>query len=92
MDIKNYFIDQPSLIDINVPEKKKFTVCGDIHGQYYDLMNIFDLNGIPSKENPYLFNGDFVDRGSFSVECIFVLFGFKLLYKDHFYMSRGMYG
>ena len=52
-------------------------------------MNIFELNGLPSEENPYLFNGDFVDRGSFSVECIFVLFGFKLLYPKHFFMSRG---
>lgn len=36
-----------------------------------------------------LFNGDFVDRGSFSVECIFVLFGFKLLYPESFFMARG---
>ena len=52
-------------------------------------MNIFELNGVPSEDNPYLFNGDFVDRGSFSVECIFVLFSFKLLYPNHFFMSRG---
>ncbi|KAI5642835.1 calcineurin-like phosphoesterase domain-containing protein [Phthorimaea operculella] len=52
-------------------------------------MNIFKLNGLPSETNPYLFNGDFVDRGSFSVECIFTLFSFKLLFPDHFYMSRG---
>jgi len=36
-----------------------------------------------------LFNGDFVDRGSFSVECILTLFSFKLLYPNHFFMSRG---
>lgn len=80
---------QPSLVDIKF--ENKFTVCGDIHGQFYDLMNIFEKNGLPSETNPYLFNGDFVDRGSFSVECIFTLFGFKLLYPNHFFMSRGKF-
>ncbi|XP_031629038.1 serine/threonine-protein phosphatase 5 [Contarinia nasturtii] len=88
-DIDAYFRKQPSLVDIAVPDNSKFTVCGDIHGQFYDLMNIFKINGFPSPENPYLFNGDFVDRGSFSVECIFTLFGFKLLYPDYFFLSRG---
>lgn len=41
-------------------------------------MNIFELNGMPSADNPYLFNGDFVDRGSFSVETIFTLFAIKV--------------
>lgn len=89
LDVKSWFMAQPSLVDITIPSEKKFTICGDIHGQYYDLLNIFKLNGLPSETNPYLFNGDFVDRGSFSVECIFTLFGFKLLYPNHFFMSRG---
>lgn len=89
LDVKQLFMAQPSLVEITVGENEKFTVCGDIHGQYYDLLNIFELNGLPSETNPYLFNGDFVDRGSFSVECIFTLFGFKLLYPNHFFMSRG---
>lgn len=88
-DIDLYLRKQPSLVDINIPEQSKFTICGDIHGQFYDLMNIFKINGLPSETNPYLFNGDFVDRGSFSVECIFTLFGFKLLFPNHFYLSRG---
>ncbi|XP_043256603.1 serine/threonine-protein phosphatase 5 [Colletes gigas] len=89
LDIKTLFMAQPSLVDITIPEDSKFVICGDIHGQYYDLLNIFELNGLPSETNPYLFNGDFVDRGSFSVECIFTLFGFKLLYPNHFFMARG---
>lgn len=89
MDIKALFMTQDSLVHITVEDEAKFTVCGDIHGQFYDLMNIFQLNGLPSPDNPYLFNGDFVDRGSFSVECIFTLFGFKLLYPNHFFMARG---
>uniref|UniRef100_A0A915MQJ0 protein-serine/threonine phosphatase n=1 Tax=Meloidogyne javanica TaxID=6303 RepID=A0A915MQJ0_MELJA len=87
--VREYLIKLPSLVDIKVPPKHKFTICGDIHGQFYDLCNIFEINGLPSEQNPYLFNGDFVDRGSFSVEAIFTLFGFKLLLPNHFYMSRG---
>lgn len=45
---------QPSMIEVPIPDESKFTVCGDIHGQFYDLMNIFKLNGLPSTENPYV--------------------------------------
>ncbi len=86
---KEYFESRPSLEDVVIPEHSKITVCGDIHGQYYDLLNIFDMNGLPSPSNMYLFNGDFVDRGSFSVECIVALFAFKLLYPTGMYLSRG---
>ncbi|CAL4896204.1 unnamed protein product [Urochloa decumbens] len=79
----------PSLVDVDVPIGGHFTVCGDVHGQYYDLINIFELNGLPSEENPYLFNGDFVDRGSFSVEVILTLFAFKCLYPKAMYLARG---
>lgn len=89
LKMKQLFEKLPTLVDINVPDASKFTICGDIHGQFYDLLNIFKMNGRPSDKNPYLFNGDFVDRGSFSVECILTLFGYKLLYPEHFYMSRG---
>ncbi|OIV92245.1 hypothetical protein TanjilG_00263 [Lupinus angustifolius] len=79
----------PSLVDINVPDGKHFTVCGDVHGQFYDLLNIFELNGLPSEENPYLFNGDFVDRGSFSLEVILTLFAFKCMSPSAIYLARG---
>ncbi|KAK3140499.1 hypothetical protein QOZ80_5AG0401860 [Eleusine coracana subsp. coracana] len=79
----------PSLVDVNVPTGSRITVCGDVHGQYFDLLNIFELNGLPSEENPYLFNGDFVDRGSFSVEVILTLFAFKCLYPNAMYLARG---
>ncbi|VDP03031.1 unnamed protein product [Soboliphyme baturini] len=84
-----YFKTVPSLVEIDLPKGSRLTVCGDVHGQYYDLLNIFHLNGYPSENNPYLFNGDFVDRGSFSVETIFTLLGYKLLYPNHFFMTRG---
>ncbi|XP_062498876.1 serine/threonine-protein phosphatase 5-like, partial [Corticium candelabrum] len=87
--VEECFRSMSTLEEIEVPDGSKFNVCGDIHGQFYDLLNIFELNGRPSPENPYLFNGDFVDRGSFSVEVILTLFGYKMLYPEHFFMSRG---
>jgi len=83
--LKAYTTVQP----ITVPETGEFTVCGDVHGQYYDLLNIWTINGNPSETNPYLFNGDFVDRGSFSIEVMFALFAWKLCYPEHLFMSRG---
>lgn len=79
----------PSLVDIPFKNGSKFTVCGDTHGQFYDLLNIFELNGFPSEENPYLFNGDYVDRGSFSIEVVMTLLALKVLYPNHFFMTRG---
>ncbi|KAB0398599.1 hypothetical protein E2I00_009953, partial [Balaenoptera physalus] len=138
------------------PRARAEAFCGGApRGSFYDLLNIFELNGLPSDTNPYvsflgragpspapppgrgwrpyyhpeaqrgqaagpdphseerrkprcpkpcwhsrpqgsaersrgqIFNGDFVDRGSFSVEVILTLFGFKLLYPDHFHLLRG---
>jgi serine/threonine-protein phosphatase 5 len=64
-------------------------VCGDTHGQYYDLLRIFEMNGLPSIDNPYLFNGDFVDRGSFSVEVIVTLMAWKVLDPQCMHLTRG---
>eukprot|EP00197_Chlamydomonas_leiostraca_P003143 CAMPEP_0202869786 /NCGR_PEP_ID=MMETSP1391-20130828/13229_1 /ASSEMBLY_ACC=CAM_ASM_000867 /TAXON_ID=1034604 /ORGANISM="Chlamydomonas leiostraca, Strain SAG 11-49" /LENGTH=507 /DNA_ID=CAMNT_0049550165 /DNA_START=71 /DNA_END=1594 /DNA_ORIENTATION=+ len=83
------FKAMPSLVDIAVPEDKHFTVCGDVHGQFFDLTRIWELNGLPSPENPYLFNGDFVDRGSFSLEVMLSLLAFKVLYPDSMWLARG---
>ena len=52
-------------------------------------MNIFETNGFPSKSNPYLFNGDFVDRGSFGLEVVLTYFLFKLSCVESISLSRG---
>ena len=96
---KHYYENIASLLEIPIPTigpnaddptiLPRLTVCGDTHGQYYDVMNIFELNGLPSKNNPYLFNGDFVDRGSFSVEVILTFLLFKMSDPDCIHLHRG---
>ncbi|KAG8457641.1 hypothetical protein KFE25_002305 [Diacronema lutheri] len=79
----------PSVFDVPIPPGGTFSVCGDTHGQFYDLLNIFTINGWPSPENPYLFNGDYVDRGSFSFEVVLTMLAMKCLLPDHFHLTRG---
>lgn len=81
--------DQPSLVDVEVEDDIDITICGDTHGQYYDLLTIFEKNGNPSETNPYLFNGDFVDRGSFSVEVTLLLVAWKIAFPNHMHLTRG---
>lgn len=52
-------------------------------------MNIFKVNGIPAINNKYLFNGDFVDRGSFSVECMLTLLAWKACNHNFLHLTRG---
>ncbi|TYZ62550.1 hypothetical protein PybrP1_009670 [[Pythium] brassicae (nom. inval.)] len=89
--MKRAFASLPSLLCVALPATvdAHLTVCGDTHGQFYDVCNIFALNGLPSETNPYLFNGDFVDRGSFSFEVVLTLFAMKLVFPDHVHLLRG---
>ncbi|XP_069369347.1 serine/threonine-protein phosphatase with EF-hands 2 isoform X2 [Paralichthys olivaceus] len=68
---------------------KEITICGDLHGHLEDLLLIFYKNGLPSSEKPYVFNGDFVDRGKNSLEILLILFGFLLVYPNDVHLNRG---
>ncbi|KAI9020266.1 Metallo-dependent phosphatase-like protein [Phycomyces nitens] len=78
------FVRQPSLIELHSPVK----IMGDIHGQFHDLIRLFDMGGYPPDSN-YLFLGDYVDRGKQSLETILLLFCYKIKFPENFFLLRG---
>ncbi|KAL9614269.1 MAG: hypothetical protein Q9167_001225 [Letrouitia subvulpina] len=81
---RELFLNQPALLELSAPVK----IVGDIHGQYTDLIRLFEMCGFPPNAN-YLFLGDYVDRGKQSLETILLLFCYKLKFPENFFMLRG---
>ncbi|KAI0015872.1 Metallo-dependent phosphatase-like protein [Xylariomycetidae sp. FL0641] len=78
------FLSQPALLELDAPVK----IVGDVHGQYTDLIRMFEMCGFPPSSN-FLFLGDYVDRGKQSLETILLLLCYKLKYPENFFLLRG---
>lgn len=78
------FLSQPALLELDAPVK----IVGDVHGQYTDLIRMFEMCGFPPTAN-FLFLGDYVDRGKQSLETILLLLCYKLKYPENFFLLRG---
>ena len=81
---RDVFLNQPTLIELSPPVK----IVGDVHGQYSDLIRLFEMCGFPPSAN-YLFLGDYVDRGKQSLETILLLLCYKVKYPENFFLLRG---
>ncbi|GAA5836445.1 hypothetical protein JCM9279_000394 [Rhodotorula babjevae] len=81
---REVFLSQPTLVELSPPVK----IVGDVHGQYSDLIRLFEMCGFPPNAN-YLFLGDYVDRGKQSLETILLLLCYKVKYPENFFLLRG---
>ena len=86
--VKELLMEESNIQPVHSP----VTVCGDIHGQFHDLLELFRISGgIPSEDNStnYIFLGDYVDRGFFSLETFTLLMVLKIKYPDRITLVRG---
>lgn len=82
---KEILVEESNVQPLHAP----VTICGDIHGQFFDLKELFRIGGKCGVDTQYLFMGDFVDRGFYSVETFLLLVALKVKYPDRITLIRG---
>lgn len=80
---------EPTLLTVSPPENVSLTVVGDLHGAYHDFLHMLRIAGEPSEQSWYIFNGDYVDRGIWSIELLTILAAWKLTLPEEVTMLRG---
>lgn len=83
--VKDILIEESNIISISPP----VVICGDLHGQFYDLLELFQKSGGEPPQQKFIFLGDYVDRGSNSLETIELLLCLKFLYPNQTVLLRG---
>ncbi len=85
------FQSEPTIIHMDYLHARfeQLVVCGDTHGQLYDVLRLFELYGQPSDSKPFIFNGDFVDRGIFGTELLALLLLYKINFPQYVFLNRG---
>lgn len=83
--MKDLLVEEDNVVRVSSP----VTVCGDIHGQFHDLLELFTVAGGAAPETSFVFLGDFVDRGAMSVETVSLLCVLKASYPERVTLVRG---
>ncbi|KAK4890068.1 type 1 serine/threonine-protein phosphatase catalytic subunit glc7 [Elasticomyces elasticus] len=83
--VRDILLSQPVLFELDPPIK----ICGDLRGQYYDLLRLFEYGAFPPEAN-YLFLGNYVGRGGHSIETLCLLYVYKIKFPENFFVLRGI--
>jgi serine/threonine-protein phosphatase 5 len=89
LDVIDILGKEPTVVPMSIPSGASVNVVGDTHGQYWDFFTVLGLTGKPSSTNPVIFNGDMVDRGSWSIEVVLSIFAMKLKDPQYVGINRG---
>ncbi|GAB5029856.1 serine threonine-protein phosphatase pp1-beta catalytic subunit [Nannochloropsis oceanica] len=84
LQCRKTFLSQPMLLEVQCP----VNICGDTHGQYHDVLRLFEMGHFPPYSN-YIFLGDYVDRAKQSIETMCLLMCYKIKYPESFFLLRG---